>query len=127
VPYAYCIIVDEGEAVIDAGWEAIIEADSLVIIDGLDEPIMGLSLAIMVGEWLIIGDEEVLEVEEAGEEELQPARVSASTRPPPTGASRARERLVRMGASFLIIYCGSAPGSGGSFRKSGRGRARIGP
>jgi hypothetical protein len=103
-------VVDEGEAIIDAGWEAIIEADWLVIIDGLDEPVIGLSLAIIVGEWVIIGDE-VLEVEDAGDEELQPARVSASTRPPPTGASRARERLVRMGASFVDHRSWVGPGS----------------
>jgi hypothetical protein len=93
--------VDEAEAIIVAGWVAIIEAECPDIMDGLAEPIIGLSLAIIVGDWLIIGDA-VLEVEDAGDEEdeWQPARVSASTRPPPTGASRARERPVRMGASF---------------------------
>jgi hypothetical protein len=79
--------------------EAIIDAAPEVIIAGLDESIIGLS--VIIGELVIIGDE-VLEVEDAGdgEDELQPARVSASTRPPPMGASRARVRLVRMNASF---------------------------
>jgi hypothetical protein len=84
----------------DAGCEAVIEAPPEAIIDGSEESIIGLWLLI-IGEWLIIGDE-VLDVEDAGDEEdePQPANVSASTRPPPTGASRATARRVRMSVSF---------------------------
>jgi hypothetical protein len=97
--HPYCIADDEAEAIIEAEW----------VIIGLGLPIIGLELAIIDGEWVIIGvalpimdaecdiigEEPLEDVDEAGVEELepQPASVRASTIPPPTGASRARERL----------------------------------
>jgi hypothetical protein len=88
----YCIADDEAEAIIDA--------ESLAVIGELDELAIIVGLLIMVAEWVIIGDEVLDVLDEAGVEEWQPARVRASTKPPPTGASRARERRESMGASI---------------------------
>jgi hypothetical protein len=112
----YCIADDEAEAIIDA--------ESLAIIGELDELVIVVGLLIMVAEWVIIGDEVLDVLDEAGVEEWQPARVRASTRPPPTGASRARERRESMGASFTIR--GTGPPVEGLPRESRPPRLRIG-
>jgi hypothetical protein len=89
---------EDGEAIIDAEWD-IIGLSVLIMVDECD--IIGVSLPIMVEECDIIG-EELLEVDEAGEdEELHADRVSARATAPPAGASRASERRVSMGGKPL--------------------------
>lgn len=107
----------EAEVIMEDGWEAIVAI--------VDELVIGLPPAAIVGDWLIIGDEPPLEGADDGVDEWQPARASASTRPPPTGASRARGRLVRMVPHSWRIYPVGPRGEGSS-RQSGRWRGRIG-